>query len=295
MRGLRIKLTHGMDAEMIAQLADEPVATAPPAEPPKLVEKPVESTPPPEPPKVVQNTPPAEPPKPVQSTPPPPEPSVQAQKAKLLVRALVNRKPVDATVYVRGPTSQQVVLKKKSKAPAPVEVVPGHYTVDVVAQGHLAQTRRVQVAEGGTLPLDFELVRAPKKKLVQRNGNEIELKQPLRFPEGRGALLPGSSAIFLELVDVIVQAGAGRIRIEGHTHSQEGESEERQKITEARARAVADMLVQAGVDPARVEAVGFGDTRPTGAQPDAPRPRAQPARGVHPAGAVGPRPARASG
>ncbi len=257
---LRIKLTHGLEAEMIARLAEEALATAPPAEP----AKPVQSTPPPppEPPKVVQNTPPAEPAKPVQSTPPPPAPAVQAQKAKLLVRALVKRKPVDATVQVRGPTSQQVVLKKGAKAPAQVEVVPGSYTVDVIARGHLAQTRVVQVAEGGALPLDFELVRAPKKKLVQRNGNEIELKQPLRFPEGKGALLPGSSALFQELVDVIVQAGARRIRIEGHTHSQEGESEERQKMTEARARAVADMLVQLGLDPTRVEAVGFGDTRP---------------------------------
>ncbi len=255
---LRIKLTHGLEAEMIAKLADEALVTAPPPEPPK----PVESTPPPEPPKVVQNTPPPEPPKPVQNTPPPSDPSVQAQKARLLVRALVKRKPVDATVFVRGATSQQVVLKKGAKAPAQVEVVPGSYTVDVVARGHLAQTRVVQVAEGGALPLDFELVRAPKKKLVQRKGNEIELKQPLRFPEGKGALLPGSSALFQELVDVIVQAGARRIRIEGHTHSQEGESEERQKMTEARARAVADMLVQSGLDPARVEAVGFGDSRP---------------------------------
>ena len=58
---LRIKLTHGLEAEMIAKLAEEALATAPPAEPPK----PVQSTTPPEPPKVVQNTPPAEPPKPV--------------------------------------------------------------------------------------------------------------------------------------------------------------------------------------------------------------------------------------
>jgi outer membrane protein OmpA-like peptidoglycan-associated protein len=266
----RIKLTHGLDAEMIAKLADEPLATAPPPEPPKVAQntpppeppKVVQTTPPPEPPKVVQNTPPAEPPKTVQNTPPPPDTSVRAQKALLLVRATVKRKPVDATVYVRGATAQQVVLKRGAKAPSQVEVVPGTYSVDVIAKGHLAQTRQVQVTEGSSLPLDFELVRAPKKKLVQRNGNEIELKQPLRFPEGRGALLPGSSAIFLELVDAIVQARAGRIRIEGHTHSQEGESEERQKMTEARARAVADMLVQAGVDPARVEAVGFGDTRP---------------------------------
>jgi outer membrane protein OmpA-like peptidoglycan-associated protein len=256
---LRIKLTHDLAAEMIAKLEEEALATASPSEP----AKPVQSTPPPEPPKVVQNTPPPpEPVKPVQSTPPAPDTSVREQKARLLVRATVKRKPVEATVWVRGATSQQVALKRGAKAPAQVDVVPGPYTVDVIARGHLAQTRLVKVPEGGVLSLDFELVRAPKKKLVQRKGNELELAQPLRFPEGRGALLPGSSAVFQELVDAIVQARVGRIRIEGHTHSQEGESEERQKISEARARAVADMLVQAGFDPTRVEAVGFGDTRP---------------------------------
>lgn len=51
------------------------------------------------------------------------------------------------------------------------------------------------------------------------------------------------------------------IEIEGHTDS-EGIPERNQPLSERRAQAVADFLVEQGLDPARIKAVGYGDTRP---------------------------------
>jgi OmpA-OmpF porin, OOP family len=177
------------------------------------------------------------------------------------VRALASRKPVAATLSVRGATAQRMTLKKGAQAPVPVELAPGDYVVDVIAPGFLAQTRRVQLAGGNAQPLDFALVPAPKKKLVKEKNGRLELLKPLRFPEGKPAPLPDGDSL-PQLVDLLVRSPTWRIRIEGHTHSQEGEEGARKQLSEARARAVAELLVNAGVEPSRIETEGFADTRP---------------------------------
>ncbi|WP_158502143.1 OmpA family protein [Vitiosangium sp. GDMCC 1.1324] len=251
---LKVKLAHDVTMEMIAKLEDatlpepHPGRTAPPDAGVAIAR---EATPPPEPPKAPRDP----------GTPPPAAPA-QTQKAKLLVRALVSRKPMAATLSVRGATSQKVALKKGAKAPTPVELAPGDYTVDLIAPGFLAQTRRVQLAGGNAKPLDFTLVRAPKKKLVKEKSDRLELVKPLRFPEGKVTPLPAGNALFPQLVDTVVRRPIQRIRIEGHTDNHEGEESARKQLSEARARAVAELLVQAGLDPARIETVGLADTRP---------------------------------
>jgi OmpA-OmpF porin, OOP family len=105
-------------------------------------------------------------------------------------------------------------------------------------------------------------VRAPKKPLVKEKEGQLELLKPLRFPEGKAAPLPEGNGLVDQLVDALVRHPLSRLRIEGHTDSQEAEEGARKPLSEARARAVAELLVQAGVDPGRLEAVGLADTRP---------------------------------
>jgi len=246
---LKVKLTHGITAEMIAKLEEVALPELPP--PPKANAPDAGVA-------LAQGAQAPEPPK-ATLTPEPP-PAATAQKARLLVRALASRKPVAATLSVRGASTQQVALKKGARAPVQVEMAPGDYAVDIIAPGFLAQTRRVRLAEGNAQPLDFTLVPAPKKKLVKVNNGRVELLNPLRFPEGKAAPLPDPS--LPQLVDLLVRAPTQRLRIEGHTHNQEGDEGARKQLTEARARAVAELLVNAGVDPSRIETEGLGDTRP---------------------------------
>ena len=251
---LKVKLLHEMTAEMIAKLEDVALPEMPPP-PVKKAEAPDAGV------ALAQGTQAPEPPK----TPRTPEPAAtapQQQKARLLVRVLAALKPVAATLSVRGATSQQVALKKGARAPVQVELAPGDYAVDVLAPGFLAQTRRVQLAEGNAQPLDFALVRAPKKKLMpEKKNGRLELLKPLRFPEAKSAPLPDGGSL-PPLVDLLVRNPTWRLRIEGHTHNQEGEEGARKQLSEARARAVAELLVDAGVDASRIETEGFADTRP---------------------------------
>jgi outer membrane protein OmpA-like peptidoglycan-associated protein len=254
---LRIKLSHEVAVEMTAKLAD----STPPEPPPERTGTPDAGG-------VVARAPqPAEPPKttpPPPEPPPPPLPPAPTRKALLLVSAKMNRKPVAATLLVMdGATPRRVSLKRRAKAPVQVEVAPGDHTVDIIAPGLLAQTRRVQLSEGKPLPLDFALVRAPKKKLVKLKDNRFELVKPLRFFEGQAIPLPGSTPFLPELVDLLVRTpDRRRIRIEGHTDNKEGNEQSRKQLSESRARALAELLVQAGLEPARIETVGLGDTRP---------------------------------
>lgn len=249
---LKVKLIHDVTAEMTAKLDD---GTMP---------EPLSKRPGPTDAGVVAQTPP--PPQPVRTpepkpTPPPPQ-QVAQQKARLLVRALASRKPVAATLSVQGATAQQVKLKRGAKTPAQVELAPGEYTVNLIAPGFLAQTRRLKLSGDKATPLDFTLVRAPKKKLVTEKGDRLELRKPLRFPEGQTALKPATTALLPHLVDLLVQRPIRRIRIEGYTDNKEVAQDARQKLSEERARAVAELLVRAGVDPSRIDTVGLGDTRP---------------------------------
>ncbi len=66
----------------------------------------------------------------------------------------------------------------------------------------------------------------------------------------------------LEAIVVIMQKyPASRFRIEGHTDSQ-GSAEYNQKLSERRANAVRDYLISKGISADRLEAIGYGETKP---------------------------------
>ncbi|WP_047857145.1 OmpA family protein [Archangium gephyra] len=241
----KVKLTHGVTMEMIAKL--EEVAL------PELPPPPAKKAPAPQPA-------PTKAPRDPEPAPATPAPLAQ-QKAKVLVRVLSSLKPVAATVSLRGATTQQVSLKKGARAPVQVEVAPGDYVADVLAPGLLAQTRRVRLEGGSAQPLDFALVRAPKKALVKDKNGRVELPTPLRFPEAKPVPLPDSASLS-QLVDLLVRNPTWRLRIEGHTHNQEGDEGARKQLSEARARAVAELLMAAGLEPSRLETEGLADTQP---------------------------------
>jgi outer membrane protein OmpA-like peptidoglycan-associated protein len=189
-----------------------------------------------------------------------------AGTSRVLVRVTSRKKPVAATVVLRGPGKkvQQLSLDWKQRKPTRVELVPGTYSVEVVAKGFLAQARRLVVTKGKEARLLVSLVRAPTRKLQQARlkGERVELPRAPRFNERQSAPRKGTTAGLALLVDMLVRDGAARLRIEGHTDSREGTEATLKPLSEARAKALADQLVRAGVDPARIETAGLADSRP---------------------------------
>lgn len=104
----------------------------------------------------------------------------------------------------------------------------------------------------------------PKKyKMVVVKKDRIEIKQQIKFKTGSAKIIGKDS---FEILDEVSQAlrdspQIKRIRVEGHTDSV-GNDAANLKLSQNRANSVMSELIKLGVDPGRLEAVGFGETRP---------------------------------
>jgi outer membrane protein OmpA-like peptidoglycan-associated protein len=92
----------------------------------------------------------------------------------------------------------------------------------------------------------------------------ISLSMPIEFVTGSAELDPMSFPVLYLIADTMNIAQNVRIvSIEGHTDDR-GNDDANWVLSEDRAYAVLDFLVSAGVDPSRLEAVGYGETMPVG-------------------------------
>jgi outer membrane protein OmpA-like peptidoglycan-associated protein len=111
---------------------------------------------------------------------------------------------------------------------------------------------------------DAEHHGCPAKTYVKIEGGRIFIFGKVQFRTGSTEIDRNSEP----LVDQIAQALAAnpqvkRVRIEGHTDNVGGTAAN-QKLSEQRAAAVKTALVKRGVDGDRLDARGFGETRPIG-------------------------------
>jgi len=81
------------------------------------------------------------------------------------------------------------------------------------------------------------------------------------FEAGKASLLPSAMTAVDRLAQLMAVYPERSVRIEGHTDSA-GDDAANQTLSERRANAVRDALLARGVDAARIEAVGYGETRP---------------------------------
>ncbi len=92
--------------------------------------------------------------------------------------------------------------------------------------------------------------------------SKIEILERVFFEVNKAVIQPVSFDDLDEVAGVIVDhPDLSRIRIEGHTDS-DGSETYNERLSQSRAEAVLDYLVSKGVERGRLEAVGFGETRP---------------------------------
>ncbi len=86
-------------------------------------------------------------------------------------------------------------------------------------------------------------------------------KSDVLFDFDSAVLKPGAYAELDRVAQVLVRYPETAVRVEGHTDST-GSETYNQQLSERRALAVKNALVQRGVHPARIKAVGFGESMP---------------------------------
>jgi len=89
----------------------------------------------------------------------------------------------------------------------------------------------------------------------------VSFKSDVLFSTNSAVLNPGGYSEIDRVAGVLTRYPETRISVEGHTDSQ-GSDAHNQKLSEDRALAVKNALVNRGVDPARMQVVGYGETRP---------------------------------
>jgi outer membrane protein OmpA-like peptidoglycan-associated protein len=92
----------------------------------------------------------------------------------------------------------------------------------------------------------------PRRKLVLRG---------VTFDFDRAALQPAALPVLDEAATQLADAPAARVAVVGHTDAI-GTDDYNQRLSERRARAVADYLVARGIDVARLDVAGRGENEP---------------------------------
>ena len=130
------------------------------------------------------------------------------------------------------------------------------YFVDLRASGFLSDIKRVDIPAsftGEVYNLDVSLIKA-------RVGKKVVLNNIL-FESGKSILTKGSYTELDNLFNILQDNANMRIEISGHT-DKTGSEQLNSNLSQARAKAVVDFLVQKGIDPSRIEYKGFGSLQP---------------------------------
>ncbi len=89
----------------------------------------------------------------------------------------------------------------------------------------------------------------------------VTFKSDVLFDFNSSTLKPGALSELDRVAQVLNRYPETRITVEGHTDSV-GSIQYNQQLSERRAQSVKDALVGRGVNPARIDTVGYGETRP---------------------------------
>lgn len=106
----------------------------------------------------------------------------------------------------------------------------------------------------------------PKKNgcpsFIKVEGNVVRILQQVHFATASTTILPESFPMLQEITNLLkANPGIKRMSIEGHTDNR-GAAELNKTLSQGRANSVMNWLIQHGIEPARLEAHGYGLERP---------------------------------
>lgn len=99
-----------------------------------------------------------------------------------------------------------------------------------------------------------EVVTKKERELLER-ASKVE------FEYGKWKILPRWYPVLKEVAGLMFKYPEAYLLLEGHTDSI-GTEEDNQILSENRAAAVRDFLIEQGVEPHRIESVGYGESQP---------------------------------
>jgi outer membrane protein OmpA-like peptidoglycan-associated protein len=167
---------------------------------------------------------------------------------------------VEAEIAVTGPETKKV--RAAADGTYALEVQPGAYNVAVEAPGYLRKEQDVALTAGATATVNFTISPKPKRSLVRVTRRAIVIRRKVHFAINTAEIRPDSRQLLDEVAHVLLANSKIQVlEIGGHTDNS-GSDALNMKLSQERAEAVRDYLIGAGVSPERLQAKGYGSTRP---------------------------------
>ncbi|WP_165933377.1 OmpA family protein [Arundinibacter roseus] len=164
-------------------------------------------------------------------------------------------KPLSARLYYREETDTLSLNTSSGKYRLGLNKTQ-RYTVGVQAKGYLNGSLLVSPADSAANPsLRHDFYLTPLAE-----GTSVTLNK-IYFATSQYQLLSESFDELNGLVELLKENPGLKIRIEGHTDSV-GDFEKNVELSRNRADAVRTYLIEKGIDTSRLEAKGYGPTRP---------------------------------
>ncbi|MCC6702359.1 MAG: OmpA family protein [Fluviicola sp.] len=117
---------------------------------------------------------------------------------------------------------------------------------------------------------ELEIPALPADQFYSENTLTITYEVPkhytlnqLQFESGKATIKTSSFALMNDLVEIMLLKTAMKIQIAGHTDS-DGEAADNLLLSQQRANAVRTYLINKGIAPSRIIAIGYGETKPIG-------------------------------
>jgi len=123
--------------------------------------------------------------------------------------------------------------------------------------------RAVAASEEAGVRRTKEVAAAAEAANVQRTQDILTatFRSEVLFDFDSAELKAGANTELARVASVLKKYPQTTIRVEGHTDGK-GSDAYNQELSKRRADAVRTALIQQGIDPSRIEAVGLGETRP---------------------------------
>jgi len=139
---------------------------------------------------------------------------------------------------------------------------PGTVTIKADADGYMLHVQTVDVRAREDSRTDVTLFKRPKKGDVEIAGNELKIKRQIHFETDSAKISLDSTGLLEEIADALIRNPClKQIEIQGHTDNT-GAKEHNKVLSDQRANAVREWLLQHGIEPGRLVAQGYGQERP---------------------------------
>ncbi|MBU1533841.1 OmpA family protein, partial [Myxococcota bacterium] len=177
-------------------------------------------------------------------------------------------KPMSGNVRILGKTMAGAELSKEQSVDdsgkGSLSLPPGAYQLVITKQKYLARQQTITLPTCTDTRVEVMLKRKPARSAVHLNKKKkrITITKKVHFKYNKATLLKASNTLLDEVASLLIEhPEVLLVRVEGHTDNR-GNPKYNMKLSQQRAEAVRNYLIAQGVKPERLEAKGYGRSRP---------------------------------